>query len=121
MIRVRVRILFALTMVAVFAMAIPLALRANAADDIAAMIANAKTAADHEAIATYYDHEATAAKEHVAMHRSMLAAIKKQGGPGIAKWHMDKHCEELIREHEAAAKLYTEMAQAEREIAKGVK
>lgn len=121
MIRARVRILFALAMVAVLAMAIPLAFPADAADDIAAMIANAKTAADHEAIATYYDREAAAAKEKVAMHRSMLAAIKKQGGPGIAKLHMDQHCEDLIQKHEATAQLYTEMAQAEREIAKGVK
>lgn len=109
------------TMVAAFAATIPLAFSANAADDIAAMIANAKTAADHEAIATYYDKEAATAKESAARHTKMLAVIKTQGGPAIAKWHMDKHCEDLIQQYESAAKMYGEMAAAHREMAKDAK
>jgi hypothetical protein len=94
---------------------------ANAATDIAAMIANAKTAADHQAIAAYYDKEAASAKEAAAVHRKMLAAIQSQGGPAIAKWHMDTHCEQLIEQYESAAKMYTDMAAAHREMAKDVK
>lgn len=94
---------------------------ALAAEDITAMIANAKTAADHEAIAAYYDKEAAGAKENAELHSKMLKVIKTQGGPGVAKWHMDTHCADLVKGYESAAKRYTEMAHAHREMAKGVK
>lgn len=95
--------------------------RAPAADDIDEMLANAKTAADHEGIAAYYDKEAAAAKEKADLHRRMLAIVKKQGGPGIAKWHMDRHCERLIKQYDDSAQMYTEMAHAHREMARDLK
>jgi hypothetical protein len=93
----------------------------TAAEDITAMLANAKTAADHQAIATYYDQQAAAAKENAALHKRMLDIVKKQGTAPLAKWHMDTHCESLIQKYESAAKDYTEMANAHREMAKDVK
>ena len=95
--------------------------RPAAAEDVAAMVQNAKTAADHEAIATYYEKEAAAAKEKAALHRSMGDIVKKQGGPGVAKWGMDKHCLDLVNQYEGAAKSYTDLAKAERELAKTMK
>lgn len=94
---------------------------ATAADDITSMLSNAKTAADDEAIAAYYDKQAAGAKENAELHTRMLAIVKQQDGPGIAKWHMDTHCEGLIRQYKAAAKMYAEMAHAYREMAKMMK
>jgi tRNA-dihydrouridine synthase len=94
---------------------------ATAAENIEEMLGSAKTAADHEAIAAHYEKEAAAAKEKAELHKRMLAIIKKQGGPAIAKWHMDRHCERLIKQFEDSAQMYTEMAQAHREIAKDLK
>lgn len=122
MIPVRVRTVIALTIVAACAIAAPFAVAVDAAGDITAMIANAKTAADHEAIAAYYDKEAATSKEKAALHRRMLEVIKKRGGgPDIAKWRMDQHCEDLVKGFDSAAKMYTEMAQAHREMAKDAK
>lgn len=95
--------------------------RPAAAEDVTAMLQSAKTAADHEAIAAYYEKEAAAAKEKAVLHRSMGDLVKKQGGPAVAKWGMDKHCLALVNQYEEAAKSYTELAKAEREIAKAMK
>jgi hypothetical protein len=92
-----------------------------AREDIEQMIATAKTAADHEAIAGYYDRQAQVAKEKAGLHRRMLAIVKKQGGPGVAKWHMDDHCAALVKEFEQSATNYSRLATAHRELAKELK
>lgn len=94
---------------------------AGADEDIAQMLQSAKTAADHEAIAAYYTREADSAKAKVDLHRKMGEIVKRQGGAGVAKWHMDEHCDELVREFESAAKQYSALAEAHRSWAKELK
>jgi hypothetical protein len=85
--------------------------------DLEKMISSAKTAADHEAIATEYERQAAAAKEEAAMHVEMGVAYKKVGGALIAKQHLDTHCDNLAdlyrkiaKEDEALAKAHEVMA-----------
>lgn len=85
------------------------------------MIANAKTAADHEAIATHFDHLAAEARKEAGTHTAMGKAYKQLGGMAIGKYRMDSHCEELAKTATEDAKSYGEMAQAERELAKAAK
>jgi hypothetical protein len=99
----------------------------TAADDKAMedMVQNAKTAADHEAIAKMYDEEAAAAKKKAEEHTKMGARYKhyESGNPKTQGVHFDmpKHCANLVKSYEAAAKEAEEMASAHRAMAKGVK
>ena len=85
------------------------------------MISSAKTAADHEALATMYEKEAAEAKAKAAEHTKMAEAYKKQGGALIEKLHIDTHCIALAKSYEQAAKEYAALAKAEREMAKAAK
>ena len=87
--------------------------------DLDKAIAAAKTAADHEAIAAHYDEEAIAAAEKAAKHRKMAASYKKKGGPEIAKWQLDLHCERLAESFEKAAAESAALALMHRQLAKG--
>lgn len=82
------------------------------------MIAGAKTAADHEAIAARYDDEVASARAKSEMHQRMAVSYRNIGGRGIAKAHMDEHCESLARIYEQAAKENVALAQGHREMAK---
>jgi hypothetical protein len=106
----------------IVALALP-AVRAGAAEevDIDKMILNAKTPADHEAIAAYYDEQAATAKAKAATHRNMGEDYKKVGGALASKTHFHEHCESLVRSFESAAKDYAAMAAAHREMAKAAK
>ena len=46
-------------------------------DNLAQSIADAKTPAQHEAIAAYYDQEAAASKEKADLHRRAAASYRK--------------------------------------------
>jgi len=46
-------------------------------DNLDQMITNAKTPADHDAIAAYYEQEAGAAKEKTDLHRRTAASYRK--------------------------------------------
>jgi hypothetical protein len=46
-------------------------------DNLDQMIASAKTPAEHDAIAAYYQQEATAAKEKADLHRRAAATYRK--------------------------------------------
>lgn len=82
------------------------------------MIAGAKTAADHEAIAARYDDEAASARAKSEMHERMAVSYRNIGGRGIAKAHMDAHCESLAKIYEQAAKENAALADGHREMAK---
>jgi hypothetical protein len=97
------------------------------ATDLPAAIENAKTAADHEAIAAYYEGEAKAARARADEHRKMAAAYGKQPRPGGGKGHrpqvyrtIGQHCEKLVARFEADAKDYEVMAASHREAAAAV-
>ncbi|HJQ82963.1 MAG TPA: hypothetical protein VKA21_02730 [Candidatus Binatia bacterium] len=90
------------------------------AADIDEKIATAKTAADHEAIAAYYDEQAKAAEAKAAEHRKMEQEYRKAGGPA-AKAQLPAHCEGLVKSYIGAAKEYAALAKAHREMAKHAK
>ena len=98
-----------------------------AADDknIEELVQNAKTAADHEAIAKLYDEEAVAARKKAEEHRKMGARYThfEAGNPKVQLAHFDmpKHCANLVKSYEAAAKDAEAMAAGHREMAKTAK
>jgi hypothetical protein len=100
------------------------AYRATAAQDvdIDTMIATAKTAADHQAIADYYKQEAKEAQEQADKHKKMaqeygMGSIGRQA----TKTHFHEHCEALVRDYESAAKEYNDLAKMHEEMAKAAK
>jgi hypothetical protein len=100
------------------------AYRAVAAQDvdIDKMIATAKTAADHQAIADYYKQEAKEAQDQAEKHKKMaqeygMASIGRQA----TKTHFHQHCEALVRDYESAAKEYNDLAKMHEEMAKAAK
>ena len=77
--------LFCFLFVASLVFVVPRAAIALDATDLPSAIANAKTPADHEAIAAYYDAQAKAAREKVEEHRAMASAYKGHPAPAGSK------------------------------------
>jgi hypothetical protein len=118
------------TMVALVVVAAALCLpagrtSAQPAKTMDAMITGAKTAADHEALAAQYDKDAADAKAKASEHLKMGAAYKGQpavtGGKAAGVSAMPEHCERLAKSFDEQAQMYTDMATAERALAKGAK
>jgi hypothetical protein len=86
------------------------------AADIQEQIAAAKTPADHEAIATWYEDQAKEAEQKAAEHTKMAQAYKT--GSFGHKTHFHEHCEVLAKNYTAEAKEYRALAAAHREKAK---
>jgi hypothetical protein len=85
------------------------------------MITEAKTPADHEAIAAYYEKEAHAAHQQHAEHKTLVdfhatrPALKTKSRPLFARCHkIAKKYEEIAKEHEAMAHMHRDMAKAAR-------
>jgi hypothetical protein len=100
------------------------AMEARAADceGLDAKIGVAKTAAEHEAIATCYEDMAKDARSKVAEHEKMAKAYGMAGvGNQATKTHFHQHCEALIRSYAAEAKEYDALAKAHRDMAKHAK
>src|SRR5215468_3378974 len=100
------------------------AYRAVAAQDvdIDKMIATAKTAADHQAIADYYKQEAKEAQEQADKHKKMAQQYSMSSiGTQATKTHFHEHCEALVRNYDAAAKEYNDLAKMHEEMAKAAK
>ena len=113
---------------AAFALALGFAAPAmSAADtdaDIVTKIQTAKTAADHEAIASYYDSQAASAKSRADLHRKMAASYTAGGsatGKGIGPVPLPTHCTNLAKEFDEEAANYKAMADAHRAMAKAAK
>jgi hypothetical protein len=99
---------------------------AHAAEDvdIAQKVQSAKTAADHEAIAKYYDEQGADATKKAAMHRKMGESYKGMAtsiGKGAGISSMPQHCEALAKDFDGEAEHYKAMAQTHRELAKTIK
>lgn len=94
--------------------------RAEAAD-IDAMIANAKTAAEHQAIANYYDQQAAQARDQAGRHQKMKEAYEnspslRSAGPSY--WRVGaKDCQALQRSSENIATQYEGLAKLHRKMA----
>jgi hypothetical protein len=109
---------------ALFAVAIAMpTMQARAADcsDLDSKIAAAKTAADHEAIASCYDDMAKDAQAKQAEHKSMGAAYRKMGGAAVGKLNLPQHCDYFTKTFGTDAKMYEQMAAAHRQMAKNAK
>jgi hypothetical protein len=95
--------------------------RAESGQDIEQEIANAKTAADHEKIASFYDGEAKSAESKADEHDRMAASYKKAGGAVVEKLHLDQHCATISKQYREVAKDARDLAAAHRQMAKDVK
>lgn len=84
------------------------------------MISEAKTPADHEAIAAYYDREAQEAHQKHEEHLKLKAEYAKI--PGLAsKTGLPAHCESIAKKYEAIAKDDEALAKLHRDMAKAAK
>ncbi len=88
------------------------------AADMSAKVGAAKTAADHEAIATEYANEAKEAEARAAEHDKMAASYKGLGK--IGQVH-DTHCAAIAKRERENAKDLTGLADAHRAQAKSAK
>jgi hypothetical protein len=86
--------------------------------DVDKAIATAKTPADHEAIAAYYDKEAAEAQAKADSHSKMGEDYKKLGGAATEKVHLELHCDRLAKSYARAAKEAKALAAAHRAMAK---
>lgn len=92
--------------------------------DMGAMVSQAKTKADHEALAAEYEKQADDAKAQSEQHRKLAESYKKMPalGKGIGDLPgMIKHCNGLAKTYADAAQHFTMMAKMEREVAAKVK
>jgi hypothetical protein len=80
------------------------------------MITEAKTPADHEAIAAYYDKEAKDAHEKHARHQKMEEFYQKN--PALNKSGFSTHCDIIAANYDKTAKEYEALAQLHRDMAK---
>jgi hypothetical protein len=81
-------------------------------------VSEAKTPADHEAIASYYDKEAASTKDKAAEHRRLAENYRTQAATGRAPLQpMGLHCQQLAQTYESAAADYTALAAAHRQMA----
>jgi hypothetical protein len=83
------------------------------------MITEAKTPADHEAIAAYYDKEAQEAHKKHAEHQKMKEWYKNT--PVMSKGGFSTHCDSLISLDDKTAKEYEALAKLHKEMAKSAK
>jgi hypothetical protein len=87
--------------------------------DIDQMISTAKTPADHEAIAAYYDKEAQEASQKQAEHKKMEEVYKKN--PSLIKSNFSFHCDQIAANYGKTAKEYQDLAKLHREMAQSAK
>jgi hypothetical protein len=97
-------------------------MQARAADctGLDAKIPAAKTAADHEAIASCYDDMAKQAHATADAHRHMDSYYNEPGYRSN-KLGLQRHCRALVASYEAAAKDAEGLAKVHRDMAKKAK
>jgi len=83
------------------------------------MINEAKTPADHEALAAFYDKQAQEAHQKHAEHQKMEEWYKKN--PALNKSGFSFHCDRIAASYETTAKEYEELAKLHKEMAKSAK
>jgi len=82
-------------------------------------VTGAKTPADHEAIASYYEKEAATAKDKAAEHRRLAETYRtlSVSGRGQGQPTMANHCQQLAQNYESIATENTTPATAHRQMA----
>jgi len=90
--------------------------------DMDQAVHNAKSKADHEALAQHYEEVAKEMQFKVEEHKKILSQYEREpwlwGRQAIG---FDVHCKNLIRIYSQAAEENLEMAKMHRELAAGVK
>jgi hypothetical protein len=87
--------------------------------DLEKAIAGAKTPADHEAIASYYDKESAAAKAKAAEHRRLAETYRTLSvSPRSQVPSMENHCRQLVQDYESIATEYASLAGEHRQMAR---
>lgn len=87
-------------------------------DTVAQKIVAAKTAADHEALASFYSGKAEAANSAVKRHEAMVRSYADVAGK--SKVNMVRHCEALLQSYKQEAKQYETLAKEHSDLAKSV-
>lgn len=85
--------------------------------DIDKMIATAKTASDHEAVANYYRQQAAEARAQADVHKKMAETYSMSKPGPHTKTHFHGHCEALIRSYNAQAEEYEALAKEHEDMA----
>jgi len=83
------------------------------------MITEAKTPADHEAIAAYYEKEAQEAHKKHAEHQRMEEWYKKNAA--LNKSGFSTHCDLIATNFDKTAKEYEALAKLHKDLAKAAK
>jgi hypothetical protein len=89
--------------------------------DLLQRIESARTKDDHEALAAYYDREASAARASAATHRKMATSYQGMIGGGRGNVSMPAHCNAIVQAQEAVATEYEAMAAAHRQMGQQAK
>lgn len=104
--------------VSLMIVAVPPASQASEPQDIEHMIAEARTAVDYAAIASYYEEQARAARQRQQRYEAQRAAAEaKRSGPvkrtGAAALHTasSAHAEDAAKEYESLAEYYRKKEQ----------
>ena len=109
--------LAAVAFVAVSSLAIVTLAQDVTEQNVAERVASAKTAQDHEAIATFFKAQAAKAGEQAKEHEAMVGTWKATtAGRGL--YAMRQHCEANIASYKKLQKDYEAMAAEEEKMAK---
>jgi hypothetical protein len=84
---------------------------------VLASCASGRTPSDHQALATYYDQQAAAARASAADHRKMGSSYTGMYAGGRGGASMSAHCNEIVRNQESIAAEYEAMAAGHRQMA----
>ena len=87
------------------------------AQDPVQRVEAARTASDHQALATHYDQQAAAARASAADHRKMGSSYSGMYAGGRGGASMAAHCNNIVRSQESMAAEYEAMAAAHRQLA----
>ena len=87
------------------------------AQDPVQRVEAARTASDHQALATYYDQQAAAARASAAEHRKMGSSYSGMYAGGRGGASMSAHCNAIVRDQESIAMEYEAMAAGHRQMA----
>lgn len=89
--------------------------------DLLQRIETARTPADFEALAAFYDQQAVAARGIAAEHRKMAKSYQNMLSAGRGGASMPAHCNAIAAKNDGLAKDYEAMAVANRQLAKQAK
>ncbi|MEK6736388.1 MAG: hypothetical protein AABY47_07440 [Pseudomonadota bacterium] len=90
--------------------------------DMTQAVQNAKTPADHEALAKHYDDTAREMQSKVQEHKKMLGKYEDNASHyGRQALDLQAHCRNLIQSYEQAVKANMDMADSHRKMALEIK